>query len=125
MRVPVIARLKSRWGRTTTVKDRLQVRLASGQRAMVWPVKEGLYVVAEVPDEGPDFGAVATVLAPLVIRSAAKAINAKLRNGSSDSEEEAIEPGRGSRLIARIRDRRTPRWVDQEDEAVLAGRLSR
>ena len=115
--------VEARWGRTTTVRDRIQVRVRSGHRAAVWPLKPGLYVVAEMPESNADFGAVATVLAPLVIKAAAKAINNKLTGRRSDDGANEPEPGRGSNLVARIRSRRTPEWVDESDASMVAGWL--
>lgn len=112
---------QARWGRTTTIRERIQVRVRGGYRAGVWPLKPGLYIVAEMPENGADFGAVATVLAPLVIKTAAKAVRARLDNRTQEADP--AEPGRGSALLSRWRSRRTPDWVDEADAPMVDGWL--
>lgn len=62
----------------------LRVQAAEGSRAAIVELEPGMFLVAEVPDEmtRSEFG-IASVLAPLVINTATKALTKQLSPGSS------------------------------------------
>jgi hypothetical protein len=69
------AQLPTRWSPPAKMGRHLRLQAAQGHRAAVIELKPGLFLVAELPDQvaRSEFG-VASVLAPLVVKAASKAI---------------------------------------------------
>lgn len=72
------------WGPDVGLGDDLQVRARSGTRAGCVPVRDGLYLVGAIPEEVADDVGVLPLLAPLMRRSASRA----LRHQDPVSEDE-------------------------------------
>ncbi|TNE90361.1 MAG: hypothetical protein EP330_08580 [Deltaproteobacteria bacterium] len=62
----VLAEPRSEWGPTLELSDHVRFQAKHGYRAAALPLRPGVWVVTEVPDEG-EYGALPLLLTPLLV----------------------------------------------------------
>ncbi len=112
---------RSGWGPAAKLGEHLRIQAEDGYRAAVILLRPGLYLVAEVSDEAtrPALG-FAPLLAPLIMRSASKALqrreSAQPEPASPGTAIVRRDPSQGALVPAA-----TVGWAEPEDVAALLG----